>query len=181
MIINPSEDFETGTEKVKKFLHSHGLKAERIIIADYMPEIKSLSQVSTKLKEELNAAMQKIGYWKITLDKTAGVESAITTSEKFNLNAEFNNGCLELTFTGRLDTLNSPEVLAFFKDFEKEHDINNVLINCEKLDYISSAGLRILLIMHKSSKKGLTLENTNQLINEILEQSGFNSIFTIKK
>ena len=181
MIINPSADIQDGTEKVMKFLRSHGLKAERMIVADYMPEIKSLSNLSRELVEELNAAMQKIGYWKITLDKAAGVESTTTESEKSNLNAEFNNGCLELTFSGRFDTLNSPEVLAFFEDFEKKHEIDRVIINCEKLEYISSAGLRILLIIHKSSQKGVTLEKTNQLINDILEQTGFNSIFTIKK
>ncbi|MBQ7594841.1 MAG: STAS domain-containing protein, partial [Synergistaceae bacterium] len=148
--------------------------------ADYMPEIKSLSNLSRELVEELNAAMQKIGYWKITLDKAAQAESTTTESEKSNFNAKFDSGCLELTFSGRFDTLNSPEVLAFFEDFEKKHEIDSVIINCEKLEYISSAGLRILLIIHKSSQKGVTLEKTNQLINDILEQTGFNSIFTIK-
>lgn len=181
MTINPFADIQAGTEKAMKFLQAHGLKVERMIVADYMPEIQSLSNVNKELVKELKAAMKNIGYWKITPDSAAENKKSIAESKKFNLDAKFNSGCLELNFTGRLDTLNSPEVLAFFEDFEKEHDIYKIVVNCEKLDYISSAGLRILLIMHKASKKGVTLEKTNKFIDDILKQTGFNSIFTLEK
>ena len=62
---------------------------------------------------------KNIGYWKITLLDEANMVNNIKTenefeikSEKFTLNAELNNGCLELTFTGRLDTLNSPSSIG---------------------------------------------------------------------
>ena len=49
--------------------------------------------------------------------------------------------------------------------------------NCGCLDYISSAGLRVLLIMHKACKGGVSLHGENEVVSEILSQTGFDSIF----
>ena len=43
--------------------------------------------------------------------------------------------------------------------------------------YISSAGLRVLLIMHKACTGGVSLYDANEIVREILEQTGFDSIF----
>ena len=48
---------------------------------------------------------------------------------------------------------------------------------CNHLDYISSAGLRVLLIMHKACKGGVSLHGENEVVSEILSQTGFDSIF----
>ena len=183
IVINPFKDIQTGREKAMKFLQAHGLKAERMIVADYMPEIKSFSRINKNLREELKAAMKNIGYWKITLDKADKTNITASTSEagNFSFESKFNDGCLELAFTGRLDTLNSPEVLAFFENFSKQHEINNVVVDCRELDYISSAGLRILLIMHKRTENGVTLKKINSLVKEILEQTGFDSVFNLQE
>ena len=45
------------------------------------------------------------------------------------------------------------------------------------MTYISSAGLRVLLIMKKNSENGVILENVGPQIMEILETTGFDSIF----
>ena len=50
-------------------------------------------------------------------------------------------------------------------------------VDCGRLDYISSAGLRILLIMHKACKGGVSLHGENEVVSEILSQTGFDSIF----
>ena len=176
IIINPFADIQADKEKAIKFLQEHGLKVERLIVADYMPEIKSLANVSRDRIEKLNAALKNIGYWKITPDKTAQ-ETYTFKSEKLIFDTKLNNECLKLTLTGILDTLSSPEVLAFFEDLTAKHKINKIVVDCEKLEYISSAGLRLLLIMHKRSNNGVTLKNTNSLVNDILSQTGFDSIF----
>ena len=50
-------------------------------------------------------------------------------------------------------------------------------VDCGRLDYISSAGLRVLLIMHKACKDGVSLHDENEVVSEILSQTGFDSIF----
>ena len=50
-------------------------------------------------------------------------------------------------------------------------------VDCSRLEYISSAGLRVLLIMHKACTGGVSLHGENESVREILEQTGFDSIF----
>ena len=54
-------------------------------------------------------------------------------------------------------------------------------VDCSRLDYISSAGLRILLIMQKQCGRGVTVMNINETVKEILEQTGFDSILNVEK
>ena len=61
-----------------------------------------------------------------------------------------NNDTLLIGLEGRLDTITAPE----FEEFLNSNlsDINVVILNCEKLAYISSAGLRVLLSLNKKLK-----------------------------
>ena len=56
------------------------------------------------------------------------------------------------------------------------------MLDFEKVEYISSAGLRVLLTAHKSMSKkgGMKLINVSEDIMEILEVTGFNDILTIE-
>ncbi|WP_196810148.1 STAS domain-containing protein [Butyrivibrio sp. WCD3002] len=52
-------------------------------------------------------------------------------------------------------------------------------IDCHALDYISSAGLRVLVIMKKGCKEGVSLIGVNDLVSDILGQTGFSEILGI--
>jgi anti-anti-sigma factor len=57
-----------------------------------------------------------------------------------------------------------------------------ILVNLEKLDFISSAGMRVLLVaakLQKSHGGQLKLSNANQLVKSVLETSGFNSLISL--
>ncbi len=70
-------------------------------------------------------------------------------------------------------------LLALYEKIAGENTINEVMVDCENLDYISSAGLRVLLIMHKASEKGVTVKDINKTVKEILEQTGFDLTLSI--
>ena len=87
---------------------------------------------------------------------------------------------LTLAISGRLDTMTSPQ---FEKVIQSELDgISELIIDFVDLDYISSAGLRVLLSAQKSmNKKGkMTVKNVNETVKEILEVTGFIDILTIE-
>ena len=181
MIISPRfHDIEGDTKRAVNFLHSHGLKHERLIIADYMPDLTGIAGINHDQAEQLKSAMKNIAFWKITLDDSQKIHESSIKSNKFSLDAKLISDNLVLNFTGRLDTLSAPDLLAFYEKLDSQHKINSVVINCERLDYISSAGLRVLLIIHKRTKNGVTLENINQSVNDILVQTGFDSILNVK-
>lgn len=92
-----------------------------------------------------------------------------------------NNGTVfTLQVTGRLDTTTAPELEKEIQSLSEE--ATELTIDCVKLEYISSAGLRVLLSAHKnfSKKGGLTIANVNDSILEIFDITGFKDILNIK-
>ena len=91
-----------------------------------------------------------------------------------------NGDCLKIALEGRLDTNTAPELEAALKKVLP--GIDELIIDLEKLDYLSSAGLRVLLTAHKelSTKKGLTVCKANELIQEVFDVTGFSDILNIK-
>lgn len=80
----------------------------------------------------------------------------------------------ELLLEGRLDTNTAPDTEAIFDQMVQRFD--RVILNFEKLDYLSSAGLRVLKQFHiKMAKKGgeLVLKNVNKMVMEVFEMTGF--------
>ena len=53
-------------------------------------------------------------------------------------------------------------------------------MDCHALDYISSAGLRVLLIMRKKCEEGVSLSGINETVGEILDQTGFSEILDVE-
>ena len=94
---------------------------------------------------------------------------------------DYNEKKLLLTVEGRIDTITSQEL---------EKEINDEYGNYESLDldftdleYISSAGLRVLISTQKKLKaEGIpfVIENVNDAVNEIFRMSGFDKILTIE-
>ncbi|HJC23905.1 MAG TPA: STAS domain-containing protein [Candidatus Eisenbergiella merdavium] len=87
---------------------------------------------------------------------------------------------LTLALEGRLDTTTSPSLEA-----ELKHSIDGVtelVFDFEKLEYISSAGLRVLLaaqkVMNRQGK--MVIRHVNDVIQEVFEITGFVDILTIE-
>ena len=87
---------------------------------------------------------------------------------------------LTITLEGRLDTTTAPELE---KDLnESIGAANELTLDFAKLDYISSAGLRVLLSAHKamSKKGGMKVVNVNDIVREVFDVTGFADILIIK-
>ena len=87
---------------------------------------------------------------------------------------------LTLALEGRLDTTTAP-------DLEKElktglDGVNELIMDFSKLDYISSAGLRVLLSAHKQMSKqgGMKVVHVNEMVAEVFEVTGFSDILDIE-
>ena len=89
-----------------------------------------------------------------------------------------NNGDLSITIDGRLDTNTAPELERFLS--ENYTGVTSLSFNCERLAYISSAGLRVLLTAHKKMKGAMKLVNVSELVMEVLEMTGFADIWVIE-
>ena len=91
-----------------------------------------------------------------------------------------NGDALEISLEGRLDTTTAPSLEAELKS--SLNDVKSLVFNFQKLEYVSSAGLRVLLAAQKVMSKQGTMEITNvsSEIMEVFEITGFTDILTIK-
>lgn len=87
---------------------------------------------------------------------------------------------LTITLEGKLDTNTSPELDSKINELD---EMEEVVIDMKKLDYISSAGLRVLLSMQKvMNKQGkMTITNVCDNVMDIFEVTGFSDILDIEK
>ena len=86
---------------------------------------------------------------------------------------------LTLALEGRLDTMTAPGLEA---ELKKSMDgAESLTLDFSRLEYISSAGLRVLLSAHKamSAKGGMKVTNVNEIVREVFEVTGFADILVI--
>ena len=96
---------------------------------------------------------------------------------------EANKLTLTLVLNGRLDTTTSP-ILAEEITSEALKDISELVLDMDGIDYVSSAGVRVILDAQKkmNQKNGkMTLTKVNGPVLEVLEMTGFTGILTIER
>ena len=95
------------------------------------------------------------------------------------INKELEGAKLTILLEGRLDTTTSPSLERELK--QGLDSITELIFDFEKLEYISSAGLRILLAAQKVMNKqgSMVVKNVNEIIAEVFEVTGFSDILTI--
>ena len=91
-----------------------------------------------------------------------------------------NGNALEIALEGRLDTMTAPELEAELN--QSLGSVDSLTLDFSKLEYISSAGLRVLLSAHKvmSAKGGMKVTNVNEIVQEVFEVTGFADILNIE-
>lgn len=87
---------------------------------------------------------------------------------------------LTVALEGRLDTTTAPQLEAELK--QSLDGVTALALDMEKLDYLSSAGLRVLLAAQKQmNKQGtMVIRNVNETIMEVFEVTGFIDILTVE-
>lgn len=97
-----------------------------------------------------------------------------------NIQQTRNGNELVVALEGRLDTVTAPELEAALKDALE--GVETLILDFEKLDYISSAGLRVLLVAQKtmSQQGSMKIRNVNEIIREVFDVTGFSDFLTIE-
>ena len=92
---------------------------------------------------------------------------------------ELENNVLVLALEGRLDTVTAPELEREIIDLS---GVTDLVIDMKNLEYISSAGLRVILKAQKTmnTQGSMKLKNVGESIMEVFEITGFSDILTIE-
>lgn len=98
-----------------------------------------------------------------------------------DLNKVNENGVVKITIDGRLDATTSPEAEKLINEVLAGGNVK-LVVDLSRLEYISSAGLRVLLVAAKGVRQGkgnIVLCGLSEGVKEVFEISGFSSIFNI--
>lgn len=97
-----------------------------------------------------------------------------------NITKNSNGSELKLILEGRLDTATAPQLEATLNSALA--GVTSLKFDLEKLDYISSAGLRVLLSSQKTMNKqgSMVISNVSPEVKEIFDVTGFTDILTIE-
>lgn len=92
---------------------------------------------------------------------------------------KYEDETLTITLEGRLDTTTAPELE---REIGELNDVRELVIDMKGLEYISSAGLRVILKAQKimNLKGSMRLINVGESIMEVFEITGFSDILTIE-
>ena len=93
---------------------------------------------------------------------------------------ELNNKQLVLSLEGELNTVTAPEFEEVIKN--ELNNVDSLIVDLAKLSYLSSAGLRVLLVAQKimMNQGEMKLVHVSDLVMEILDVTGFVDILTIE-
>lgn len=98
-----------------------------------------------------------------------------------NINVEKNNNMLVIGLEGRLDTNTAPDLEKVFTT--SIEGVEELELDFNKVEYISSAGLRVLLAAQKkmNTQGSMKLKGVNESVMEVFELTGFIDILTIEQ
>jgi len=91
------------------------------------------------------------------------------------------SGKLMITLEGRIDSNNAADVEKSILEIVNTHEGMTVVFDAEKLEYISSAGLRVLLKVMKLFDEPLEVQNVSREVYEIFDVTGFAEMLNVKK
>ena len=96
------------------------------------------------------------------------------------MNSKFENDQMTIFLQGRIDSSNAAEVEAELTDCLSQNAAKSLVINVEDLEYISSAGLRIVLRLRKQFTD-MKVVNASSEVYDILDMTGFTEMLTVEK
>ena len=122
--------------------------------------------------------LEETSFW-VMSPVAGGSDNLVHEEDNFKADLELNDSILKVSLTGRLDTISSPGLLALYREAKSKGNITGICVDMKNLEYISSAGLRVLLIMRKAlaGDSDFSLINMSDQVKEIIETTGFDTIF----
>ncbi len=167
------ENISNSIKTAENLLKVHGLKVERVNFAENMPTLSIYKKLTPAQIQQFKDAMRQCHCWIITLDETRKLQDNVAVpNQPFKMSYTFEDDVLQIKLRGRIDSISAPKILTAFETT----NIDEVKIDCSALEYISSAGIRVLLDVNKNCAKGVVLFNVNLSVAKILSQNAFNEV-----
>lgn len=133
--------------------------------------VNPIRTVDSDTAERIADACKNIDIWTMTLEKS--IEDQMDPTLPFAVESDFADGRFSVRIQGRLDTMTAPELLKKFREIPGKAE--EITIDVSRMAYVSSAGLRVFLMMYKSleNKSRFKMTGVSEVVREILKTTGF--------
>ncbi len=162
--------FKGTDEEIKTFIGKMGFEVKEIGLGDYLPDRFGVLAPASAEDARVRDVFRGMCFWELTVKDNSETKTA--QDMPFRVKSEFKDGKFTARIQGRVDTITAP---ALLEQFQKANGVKAIELHVEKMSYISSAGLRVLLIMYKAldDKDRFKLVGTTDSVKEIMEVTGF--------
>ena len=169
--------FANGPDGAKRFLREQGFHVRAESVSAYLPTLRTVTE---DVAAALADAYGKMEIYTLTVDENAASTDAPARDLPFAVESELKDGVFTVSVQGRMDTITAPELLKRFQ--EAGDGIESIHVDVSRMAYVSSAGLRVLLMMYKSldNRDNFTMTGASPEVREILETTGFDQ-FLLRK
>lgn len=167
-------------DQMQELFSRHGLVCEYIPFLSEDADLNSFGLLTDEQVHDIRENLSDIKCLKLT---AAGKEIRRCghASDKFSAEISGNGGSMRIRLTGRLDSVSAPALLDEYMKASQELNAENITVDASKLEYISSAGLRTLLIMQKRLKENkVRIVGASESVLDILDQTGFSDILEVE-
>ena len=174
-----AESFQTLEEKIA-FFEARGLRVERVPFYTEDTRLNILYGFDADGQARMKQLMHSFYIWKMTAIAET-VETKAQAATGLDIQCQQNGDVLQIALTGRLDTLSAPELMKLLDERSEQDGFRDLVFNFEHLEYLSSTGLRILLMMAKRlGGDHLFVDNANAFVREIFDTTGFTDVVTVR-
>jgi anti-anti-sigma factor len=158
-------------QRLKKYMEETGFRVKEFPFSEKLPVLRS---VDPQTLERLKASYTKMIEWRLVPDKAP---DEVDLNVPFAVESEVADGVFTVSIQGRMDTITAPELLKQFQD--AGNGFKGIHVDVSRMAYVSSAGLRVLLMMYKSleNKENFEMTGVSEAVREILETTGFDQFF----
>lgn len=118
--------------------------------------------------------------YKILFKVVKFTQSILLSERNTLMKYELNDNKITLFLENRLDSYNSPQVQKEVDGILSENPAEKIIIDCTNLEYIASAGLRILLTVGKQYKN-ISIINVSREVYEVFDMTGFSKMYEVRK
>lgn len=170
--------YDSNQEKVKQFVSDMRFNLEVLPMRDYLPEsLGSFSDLSPDVRKKAFELLGAVNFWVMTV-KPKIHEDFEPDENNFEADVKMTGDTLNIALSGRLDTITSTELLSQYKEASAKGKVSAINIDMKNLEYISSAGLRVLLIMRKAvgDSNRFNILNMSEFVKSIMTSTGFDTI-----
>lgn len=167
---------------LQDFIQKHGFRVEKVPFYHGDEDLTLLRSLPEAWAASLKALLNASRLWVMTADpaftEAQTVEGAKQV-ENLEIGYSRRDGALLCQVKGRIDTISAPGLLEVF---DANYDgITSVRVDAENLQYISSAGLRVLMMAVKKLGRGaVSVVNASEAVKEIFETTGFDQFITVE-